>query len=172
MLYWGAHYECMSCSVKSDSVGTPLYNMSRDCSSFSIGTCQSCSPILPWSLLLNTIIILIWPLLIKFDHGNTSWLSCLFDCCSVVCGCRDWCGSNNLCRKSRICVWSLVCCLLELLCSSSSTISSSSSSHSMQCLDSLVVRHSPLEQRTQGSTGKLKTGYRRPAMSATSLPYY
>ena len=36
-------------------------------------------------------------------------MSCLFDCCSVACGCRDRCGRNNLCRKSRICVWSLVC---------------------------------------------------------------
>ena len=50
-----------------------------------------------------------WPPLIKFDHGSTSWLSCLFDCCSVACGCRDWCGRNNLCWKSCICVWSLVC---------------------------------------------------------------
>ena len=50
----------------------------------------------------------IWPS-IKFDHGSTSRLSCLFDCCSVACGCRDRCGRNNFCRKSRICVWSLVC---------------------------------------------------------------
>ena len=46
---------------------------------------------------------------IKFDHGSTCWLSCLFDCCSVACGCRDRCGRNNLCRKGHICVWSLVC---------------------------------------------------------------
>ena len=51
----------------------------------------------------------IWPPSIKFDHGSTSWLSCLFDCCSVACGCRDPCGRNNLCHKSHICVWSLVC---------------------------------------------------------------
>ena len=38
--------------------------------------------------------------------GSTS---CLLDCCSVACGCRDRCGRNNLCRKSCICVWSLVC---------------------------------------------------------------
>ena len=50
-----------------------------------------------------------WPPSIKFDHGSTSWLSCLFNCCSVACGCRDWCGRNNLCHKSHICVWSLVC---------------------------------------------------------------
>ena len=36
-------------------------------------------------------------------------MSCLFDCCSVACGCRDQCGRNNLCSRSRICVWSLVC---------------------------------------------------------------
>ena len=52
---------------------------------------------------------LLWPPSIKFDHGSTSWQSCLFDCCSVACGCRDLCGRNNLCPKSRICVWSLVC---------------------------------------------------------------
>ena len=51
----------------------------------------------------------IWPLLIKSDHWSTSWLSCLFDCFSVACGCRDRCGRNNLCHKSCICVWSLVC---------------------------------------------------------------
>ena len=53
--------------------------------------------------------VYIWPPSIKFDHGSTSWLSCLFDCCSVPCGCRDQCGRNNLCHKSHICVWSVVC---------------------------------------------------------------
>ena len=52
---------------------------------------------------------IIRPPSIRFDHGSTSWLSCLFDCCSVACGCRDRCGRNNLCRKSRNCVSSLVC---------------------------------------------------------------
>ena len=45
----------------------------------------------------------LWPLSINFDHGSTSWLSCLFDCYSVACGSRDRCGRNNHCRKSRIC---------------------------------------------------------------------
>ena len=31
----------------------------------------------------------IWPPSVKFDHGSTSWLSCLLDCCSVACGCID-----------------------------------------------------------------------------------
>ena len=53
--------------------------------------------------------ITIWPPSIKSDHGSTSWLTCLFNCCSVACGCRDRCGRNNLCHKSSICVWSLVC---------------------------------------------------------------
>ena len=60
-------------------------------------------------------LLLLWPPSVKLDHGSTSWLSCLLDCCSVACGCRDRCGRNNLCRKSRICVWSVVCGLLELL---------------------------------------------------------
>ena len=54
--------------------------------------------------------IYIWPPSIKFDHGSTSWLSYLFDCCSVACGCRDRCGRNNLCRKkiAFVCgVWSV-----------------------------------------------------------------
>ena len=51
----------------------------------------------------------IWPPLFTSDDGSTSYLSCLFDCCSVACGCRDWCGRSNFCCKSRICVWSLVC---------------------------------------------------------------
>ena len=38
----------------------------------------------------------LWPPSIKFDHGSTSWLSCLFDCCSVACGCRDRCGRTGL----------------------------------------------------------------------------
>ena len=29
--------------------------------------------------------------------GSTSWLSCLFHCRSVACGCRDRCGRTNLC---------------------------------------------------------------------------
>ena len=29
---------------------------------------------------------LLWLPSIKFDHGSKSWLSCLFDCCSVACG--------------------------------------------------------------------------------------
>ena len=45
----------------------------------------------------------------KFDHGCTTWLSCLFNCCCMAWGCRDRHGRNNLCRKGRICVWSLVC---------------------------------------------------------------
>ena len=45
-----------------------------------------------------------WSPSIKFDHWSTSWLSCLYDCCSVACGCRDRCGRNHLCRKSGICV--------------------------------------------------------------------
>ena len=30
--------------------------------------------------------LLLWHPSIKFDHGSTSWLYCLFDCCSVACG--------------------------------------------------------------------------------------
>ena len=52
------------------------------------------------------------PLSIKFDHGSTSWLSCLFDCCSVAYGCRDRCGRSNLPQKLHLCV---VSGLLELL---------------------------------------------------------
>ena len=44
--------------------------------------------------------IFLWPPSIKFGHGSTSWLSCLFDCCSVACGCRDRCGRNNLRDRS------------------------------------------------------------------------
>ena len=53
--------------------------------------------------------VYVWPPSIKFDHGSTSWLSCLFDCCSVACGCRDLCGGNNLCRKvAFVCgLWSV-----------------------------------------------------------------
>ena len=56
-------------------------------------------------------IIVLWPPSIKFDHGSTSWLSCLLDCCSVTCGCRDRCGRNNLCHKSRI----ILCVVSDLL---------------------------------------------------------
>ena len=46
--------------------------------------------------------VMLWPPSVKFDHGSTSWLSCLFDCCSVACGCRDRYGRNNLWKLTNI----------------------------------------------------------------------
>ena len=45
---------------------------------------------------------LLSPLSIKFDHGSTSWLSRLFECCNITCGCRGRCGRNNLCTNVKV----------------------------------------------------------------------
>ena len=52
-------------------------------------------------LMMMVVVVVVYasPPSIKFDHGSTSWLSCLFYYCRIACGCRDRCGRNNLCAK-------------------------------------------------------------------------
>ena len=53
--------------------------------------CQHFGEVQSRTILRSSVmsILLLWPPPIKFDHGSTSWVSCLFDCCSIVYGCRN-----------------------------------------------------------------------------------